>query len=108
MAQIERRMLAAQLPVKIFPQLDRQLVRSAEQQHAPDIAQQVDHHRDQHQRADPHPHLLRGVMLLRHAVDHNAHHLRWNKLQDGNNDQQGNCAKIAAPLPAEVPAELSK
>mgnify|MGYP001706246822 CR=1 FL=1 len=58
--------------------------------------------------ADPHPHLLRGVMLLRHAVDHNAHHLRWNKLQDGNNDQQGNCAKIAAPLPAEVPAELSK
>jgi hypothetical protein len=36
-------------------------------------------------RRDPHPHLLRGVMLLRHAVDHNAHHLRRNKLQDGNN-----------------------
>ena len=69
-------MLAAELTVEVFTQFNGQLIRGAEEQHAPDIAQQINHHCDNHQRADPHPHLLCGVMFFSHAIDHNPHYFR--------------------------------
>ena len=80
MAQVEGRMLTAQLAIEIFPQLDGQLIRSAKQQHAPDVAQQVNHYRDKYQHANPHPHPFRGVMFFGDAINHNSHHLRRDQL----------------------------
>ncbi len=104
MAQIKFRVLTAKLAVKILPQLHGQLIGRAKQQYAPDIAQQIDNHRRQHQRADPHHHPCVGVMLFRYAIHNIAHHFRRDELQNGNDNKQGDCTEIALPLPAKVPA----
>ena len=101
-------MLAAELAIEILAQFDGQLIRGAEKQYAPDIAQQIDHHRNNDQQADPHPHLFRGVMLFCYAVNHDTHHLWRHQLQNGNDDQQSNSAEVTTPLPAEIPAKLGK
>ncbi|ABU78075.1 hypothetical protein ESA_02846 [Cronobacter sakazakii ATCC BAA-894] len=97
-------MLAAELAVKIAPQFNGQLIGRAEKQHAPDVAQQINHYRNHHQQAHPQQHLARGVMVLSDAIDNVAHHFWRHQLQNGDNNKQGNRAEVATPLPAKIPA----
>ena len=104
MTQIKLRVLAAQLAVKVLAQLNGKLIGRAEQQHAPDITQQVNHHGRQHQRTDPHHHPCGGVMLFRNTIHDVSHHFGRDQLQNGNDNKQGHRAEVALPLPTKVPA----
>ncbi len=101
--QIKCRLLTTQLAIEIFAQLNRQLVGGTKQQHAPDIAQQIDHYcRCQH---DPNPHhdAAGAHVVTRHAIDNHPDHMRWQQLQNSNNNQQEDRAQIAPPLPQKIP-----
>ena len=104
MAQIKFGMLSTQLAIKIFTQLNGQLIGRTKQQHAPDVAQQINNDRRQHQRANPHQHPCGGVMLFGDAIHDVAHHFRRDQLQDSNDNKQGDCTEVALPLPTKVPA----
>ncbi|MNT00377.1 hypothetical protein D3C72_1348070 [compost metagenome] len=107
-AQIESRVLAAKLAIEIFTQFDGKLIRRAKQQHSPYVAQQVDHHGGaEHQPQPCHQHAA-GHLFFGNTVDNDPHQLGWQQLQNGNDDQQHHCPQVAAPLAAEVPADLGK
>ena len=97
-------MLATELAVVIFTQFNRQLIRGAEQQHAPDIAQQIDDYRNHGHRAHPHQYLTGSEMLRSDAIHNDPDHFGRDQLEDSDNDKQGHGAEIATPLPTEVPA----
>ncbi len=85
--QVEFRVLSTELAIEIFPQLHRQLIRSAKQQDAPDVAQQVNHQRGKQHNADPHQNGAAAQAMLGDAIDNHADDFRRQQLQNGNNDQ---------------------
>ncbi len=103
MTQIKGGMLAAKLAIEIFAQFDGQLIRGAEQQHAPDVAQQIGRHGGDQHHADPHKNSAPAHGVMRDAINDHAYQMRRQQLQDSDNDQESDRAQIASPLADKIP-----